>query len=61
MNKFKIDYQNYDRAFKDAFTTFKEKVPPFLDFDLPSIDSFLETEFVEIETKASSNYSCNVR
>lgn len=51
MNKFDIDYQNYDRAFKDAFTTFKEKVPPFLDFDLPQIDSFLETEFVEIQTK----------
>jgi hypothetical protein len=37
MNKFKLDYQNYDRSFKCAFTTFKEKVPPFLDFDLPHI------------------------
>lgn len=46
-----IDYQNYDRAFKDAFTTFKEKVPPFIDLNIPEIESFLETEFVEIETK----------
>jgi hypothetical protein len=51
MNNFDIDYQNYDRAFKEAFTTFKEKVPPFIDLDLPEIDRFLETEFVEIETK----------
>lgn len=42
MNNFKIDYQYYDKAFKDAFTTFKEKVPPFLDFDLQQREGFME-------------------
>jgi hypothetical protein len=51
MGIIEIDYQNYDRAFKEAFSTFKEKVPPFIDLNLPEIDRFLETEFTDIETK----------
>lgn len=50
MTEFDIDYQNYDKVFKSSFSIFKNKIVDFLGLDLPGIDSFLETEFSEIET-----------
>ena len=50
MTQFDIDYQNYDIVFKDSFSIFRNKVIDFLDVDIPKIDSFLDTEFAEIET-----------
>ena len=46
----KINPQNYDLAFKEAFSIFEDKTLTFLGLDLPKIASFLETEFPEIET-----------
>ena len=46
----KINPQNYDLAFKEAFSIFEDKTLAFLGLDLPKIASFLETEFPEIET-----------
>ena len=50
MNEFDIDYQNYDKVFKSSFSIFKDEIMDFLGVDLPEIDSFLETEFSEIQT-----------
>jgi hypothetical protein len=46
----KINLQNYDLAFKEAFSLFNNKSLDFLGIDLPSISSFIDTEFVEVET-----------
>ena len=50
MSEFDIDYQNYDKVFKSSFSIFKDEIMDFLGVDLPEIDSFLETEFSEIQT-----------
>ncbi len=50
MNDFEIDYQNYDKIFKESLSIFKDKIIKFLGIDLPPIDSFMETDFAEIET-----------
>lgn len=50
-SEFEISYQNYDLIFKNSLSIFKDGVIDFLGIDLPEIDSFLETEFAEIETK----------
>lgn len=46
-----ISYQNYDQIFKISASIFEDKVIDFLGVDLPKIESFVETEFAEIETK----------
>lgn len=46
----KINHQNYDLVFKEAFSIFNNKSLAFLGIDLPSIDSFLVTEIPEVET-----------
>ena len=46
----KINLQNYDLAFKEAFSLFNNKSLNFLGIDLPSISSFMDTEFAEVET-----------
>ena len=46
----KINYQNYDLVFKEAFSIFNNKSLDFLGVDLPSIVSFMETEIPEVET-----------
>ncbi len=51
MTQMDIDYQNYDKVFKNSFSIFRNQVIDFLEVELPAIDSFLETEFSEIETK----------
>ena len=51
MPKFDIDYQNYDKVFKDSFSIFKKRIDDFLELDLPEIKSFLETKFSKIETR----------
>lgn len=49
--EFDISYQNYDNIFKNSLSIFKNEVLDFLGVDLPRIDSFVETEFAEIETR----------
>ena len=46
----KINQQNYDLVFKEAFSLFNNKSLNFLGVDLPSVSSFLDTEFPEVET-----------
>ncbi len=46
----KINFQNYDLAFKESFSIFENKTLDFLGLDLPKITKFLETEFAELET-----------
>ena len=46
----KINHQNYDLVFKEAFSIFNKKSLAFLGIDLPSIDSFMVTEIPEVET-----------
>jgi hypothetical protein len=51
--KMDVDFHNYDKVFKDAFSIFNHKVLDFLGMDLPKIERFLETEFTEIETQGN--------
>jgi uncharacterized protein YuzE len=53
MTKLDVDFHNYDKVFKDAFSIFNHKVLDFLGMDLPRIERFLETEFTEIETQGN--------
>lgn len=46
----KINHQNYDLVFKEAFSIFNNKSLDFLGVDLPSIASFMEREIPEVET-----------
>jgi hypothetical protein len=48
-----VDFHNYDKVFKEAFSIFNHKVLDFLGIDLPKIERFLETEFTEIETQGN--------
>jgi hypothetical protein len=45
-----IHHQNYDLAFKEAFSLFENRSLAFLGIDLPRITGFMETEFPEVET-----------
>ena len=47
----KINHQNYDLAFKEAITVFKNKSLDFLEVDLPRIVDIVNTEMFKIETK----------
>ncbi|TDO91261.1 uncharacterized protein DUF4351 [Halanaerobium saccharolyticum] len=48
--QFDVTAHNYDFVFKDSFNLFKNDIGDFLKVELPGIDSYLETEFAEIET-----------
>ena len=50
MQHFDVTAHNYDFVFKDSFSLFKNDIANFLGVELPGIDSYLETEFAEIET-----------
>jgi hypothetical protein len=52
MQQFDVTAHNYDFVFKDSFSLFKNDIGDFLKVELPGIDSYLETEFAEIETSA---------
>jgi hypothetical protein len=52
MQQFDVTAHNYDFVFKDSFSLFKNDIGDFLKVELPGIDSYLETEFSEIETNA---------
>ena len=52
MQQFDVTAHNYDFVFKDSFSLFKNDIGDFLKVELPGIDSYLETEFSEIETSA---------
>jgi len=46
----KINHQNNDLVFKEAFSIFNNRSLAFLGIDLPPISSFLVTEIPEVET-----------
>jgi hypothetical protein len=52
MQQFEVTAHNYDFVFKDSFSLFKNDIGDFLKVELPGIDSYLETEFAEIETSS---------
>ncbi|PTV96846.1 uncharacterized protein DUF4351 [Halanaerobium saccharolyticum] len=52
MQQFDVTAHNYNFVFKDSFSLFKNDIGDFLKVELPGIDSYLETEFAEIETSA---------
>jgi hypothetical protein len=52
MQQFDVTAHNYDFVFKDSFSLFKNDIGDFLKVELPGIDSYLETEFAEIETSS---------